>query len=422
MGIFDFLRRSDDKQAAQSARAMAGETEFFSGLNDPRLLEFIRSGGDTGLTHSGASITPKAAMKNTTVYRCVSLISYSVGMLPLHLRDRQTKEKATDHPLFRLLHRRPNAWQTAFEFRTFMQQQALIEGDAYALIVRSGNRVIQLVPLTSAHVTAKQRPDWSIEYKWQKPGAEPRVFPQSEIFHVRNGLSEDGLSGLSLVKQAAEAIGLAVQTEAAAARLFRNGMMVGQVLKHPGKLSPEAYDRLVASMESREGAENAHRSMVLEEGMEMSPGGTTGKDAQHIEQRKHQIEEIARPFGVPRPFLGMDDTSWGTGVDVLGQAFVRYGLNPWFEAWEQAVERSLMSDADALRYEAKFNPGALLRGNMKDQAEFFAKALGAGGHSPWMHPAEVRASFDYPARDDLPAPLGQQSGGEANEPSQATET
>ncbi|MBC7285456.1 phage portal protein [Hoeflea sp.] len=421
MGIFDFLRRSDKREAAQSARAMAGETEFFSGTNDPRLLEFIRDGGSGGMTHSGASITPKAAMKNTTVYRCVSLISYSVGMLPFHLRERETKEKATDHPLFRLLHRRPNAWQTAFEFRTFMQQQALVEGDAYALIVRSGSRITQLVPLTSAHVLVKQKADWSIEYKWQKPGAEPRLFQQGEIFHVRNGLSENGLNGLSLVRQAAEAIGLAVQTEAAAARLFRNGMMVGQVLRHPGKLSPEAYDRLVASMEQREGAENAHRSMVLEEGMEVSPGGTTGKDAQAIEQRKHQIEEIARPFGVPRPFLGMDDTSWGTGIDVLGQAFVRYGLNPWFEAWEQAVDRSLMTDAEANRYEAKFNPGALLRGNMKDQADFFAKALGAGGHSPWMHPAEVREALDFPARDDLPLPLGQQTGA-SNEPSQTTET
>jgi HK97 family phage portal protein len=303
-----------------------------------------------------------------------------------------------------------------------MQQQALVEGDAYALIVRSGSRITQLVPLMSAHVTIAQKSDWSIEYKWQKPGGEPRLFQQGEIFHVRNGLSENGLNGLSLVRQAAEAIGLAVQTEAAAARLFRNGMMVGQVLRHPGKLSPEAYDRLVASMEQREGAEAAHKSMVLEEGMEVAPGGTTGKDAQAIEQRKHQIEEIARPFGVPRPFLGMDDTSWGTGIDVLGQAFVRYGLNPWFEAWEQAVDRSLMTDAEANRYEAKFNPGALLRGNMKDQADFFAKALGAGGHSPWMHPAEVREALDFPARDDLPLPLGQQTGGEANEPSQTTET
>lgn len=392
---------------------MVGEAAEFHSLNDPSLLEFVRGGG-SGLTESGLVVTPKAALKNTTVLRCVSLHSFSAGMLPLHLLDKKTSEKADDHPLFRVLHRRPNAWQTAYEFKSLMQQRALgaggdgHRGDAFALIVRSGSRIVQLVPLATELVTPRQRNDWSLEYVYQRPAGGEIVLPQQDIFHLRCGLSEDGISGLSMVKQAAEAISLAIQTEKAAARLFRNGMLVGGALAHPQKLSPEAYERLKAGMEERfTGGENAHKWMILEEGMKAERFAQTGQESQHLEQRRFQNEEISRPFGVPRPLLNVDDTSWGSGIDVLGQFFVRYGLNPWFEAWQQAIERSLLTEREADLYEAKFNAGALLRGSMKDQAEFFAKGLGAGGHQPFLHQDEVRDWLDLPHRNDLPKPMGQ---------------
>jgi HK97 family phage portal protein len=198
--------------------------------------------------------------------------------------------------------------------------------------------------------------------------------------------------------------------------MFRNGMIIGGALKHKEKLSPEAYERLKASMNDDAGAENAHKWKILEEGMDLVPNQHPGRDGQGLENRKHQIEETARPFGVPRPLLGVDDTSWGSGIDVLGQFFVRYGLNPWFEAWQQAIERSLLTEREADEYEVKFNAGALLRGSMKDQAEFFAKGLGAGGQTPWLHPDEPRDWMDLPRRDDLPAALGQQKIGGQNEP------
>lgn len=425
MGLIDFFRPAAAEPlldrveppvasgGAPSVQAMTGEGAAFSGFDDPAFYEFVR-GGAAGVTESGITITPKQAMKNTTVLRCVSLISFAIGMLPLHLHDKGTKQKASDHPLYRVLHRRPNAWQTSYEFRSYMQQAALgalgdgRRGDAFAMIVRSGNRIIQLVPLPPGRVEVKQRADWALEYHYRRPDGGTRVLQQREVFHLRYGLSEDGITGLSLVKQAAEAIALAIQTEKAAARLFRNGMLVGGAIKHPGKLSPEAFDRLRVSMEQHQGAENAHRWKILEEGMELQPSSATGRDSQTVEQRKHQIEEIARPFGVPRPLLGVDDTSWGSGIDVLGQFFVRYALNPWFEAWQQAIERSLLTEDEADLYEAKFNAGALLRGSMKDQADFFAKGLGAGGHSPWLHPDEPREWMDLPPRADLPAAMGQQ--------------
>lgn len=405
---------------AASTQSISGSTGAevlaFNGLDDPRMLEFIR-GGYGGLTESGVSVSTKNALKNTTVIRCVSLISFAIGTLPLHLRDKATKEKASEHSLFRVLHRRPNVWQTAFEFRSLMQQRALVEGDAFAQIVRSGNRILQLVPLASDRVTVRQRPDWSLEYEYQRGDGGKTVLRQSDVFHLRYGLSEDGFTGLSLVKQAAEAIGLALQTERASARLFRNGMIVGGMMSVKNRLSSEAFDRLKQQMDEREGAEMAHKWIIGEEGLEAKPFSQSGRDSQQIEQRKHQIEEIARPFGVPRPLLGVDDTSWGSGIDVLGQFFVRYGLTPWFEAWQQAIERSLLTELEADRYEAKFNEGALLRGSMKDQADFFAKALGSGGHQPWMVYDEVRDTMDLPRETIAPNPLSNRSNG--NEPSQS---
>jgi HK97 family phage portal protein len=426
MDIFSIFKRSAPV-AVQPVQvsAMAGEAAQFWDFQDPNLLKFLRDGLET---QAGIAVTPKSAMKNTTVIRCVSLVSYAIGTLPLHLRDRETKQKATEHPLYRVLHRRPNAWQTAFEFRSLMQQRALGyngdggRGDAFALIVRSRGRITQLVPLATERVRPKQRADWSLEYEYQRPDGGKVVLPQQDVFHLRCGLSEDGISGLSLVKQAAEAIGLALQTERAAARLFKNGMLVGGVMSVKDSLSDQAYERLKQQMEDREGAEMAHKWIIGEEGLEAKPFSQTGRDSQHTEQRKLQIEEIARPFGVPRPLLGVDDTSWGSGIDVLGQFFVRYGLNPWFEAWEQAIERSLLTDEEADQYESKFNDGALLRGSMKDQAEFFSKALGSGGHQPWMDYAEVRETMDLPEKEIAPnalaAAASQPNRSSDNEPSE----
>ncbi len=392
--------------------ALTGDAFDAWDFNDPHLRQFLQ-GGAGGMTEAGVSVTPKAAMRNTTVMRCVSLIAFSVGTLPLHLRRKATKEKATDHPLFRLLHRKPNAWQTAFEFRSLMQQRMLgasghgDRGDAFALIVRSGRKPLGLVPLATERVTPRQRSDWSLEYEYRRPEGGTTILQQRDVFHLRYGLSEDGISGISLVKQAAEAIGLALQTERAAARLFRNGMLVGGMMSVKNRLSDDAFKRLKEQMDEREGASQAHKWIIGEEGLEAKPFSQSGRDSQHIEQRKHQIEEIARPFGVPRPLLGVDETSWGSGIDVLGQFFVRFALNPHFEAWQQAIERCLLDDDEAEIYEAKFNVAALLNGSMKDQAEYFAKALGSGGHQPWMGYEEVRETVDLPEKDLAPNPISQ---------------
>lgn len=386
----------------QRPNASIGEAAQVYSLDDPALVEFLRLGYSSA---SGATVTVESAMRNTSMFRAVSLISYAMGMLPMHLIDEQTKQKATEHSLYRVLHRQPNNWQSAFDFRTLLQLRALVHGDGFARIIRAPDlrtgkdRVIRLVPMDWNRVTPVQAPDWSVHYKYQPPQGAMQILRPEDVFHLR-GISLDGLNGLSLVKQARDAIGLALSAELAAGRLFKNGAFVGGMLKHPGKLSDVAFDRLKASMAEKEGAENAGKTLIGEEGLDFVQFGQNARDAQMTELRKMQVEEIARVTGVPRPLLMVDDTSWGSGIEALGRFFVQYALGPWFEAWQQAAERSLLTDAEKDRYSVKYNPAALLRGSTKDQADFFAKALGMGGAPGWMTPNEVRDLQDLPSNPD----------------------
>lgn len=387
-----------EPDAPRSApRADIGDGAVFYSLGDPMVQDFLRDGLTAA---SGATVNTETALRNPAMFRAVSLISFAIGMLPLHVIDEETKEKA-DHPLFRILHREPNNWQTAFDFRSLMQLRALVKGNAYALIIRSRqirtgrDEIVRLVPLNPDWVTPVQNDDWSVSYRYQPQKGAGRTLRPDEVFHLR-GLSLDGVNGMSLVKQARDAIGLALSAELAAGRLFKNGSFIGGALKHPGKLSDPAFERLKGSLAEKEGAANAGKNLILEEGMDYVAMAQNARDAQLTELRKMQVEEIARVTGVPRPLLMVDETSWGSGIQALGQFFVQYALGPWFEAWQQAAERSLLVGAEKDQFSVKFNPGALLRGSTKDQGDFFAKALGAGGQPGWMSPNEVRRLNDMP--------------------------
>jgi HK97 family phage portal protein len=414
MGMFDFFRRKEAPEAQSRPLASAGA--LFNGLNDPDLLEYMRGGSETA---SGAYINASKALQNMAVLRCVTLISESIAKLPLNLHERGDEmAHASDHPLYKLLKRKPNNWQTAYEFKRLMQMRALMDGNAYARVIRSRGQIIRLVPIKN--VEPIQNDDWSVIYRYTKKDGGTIDLPASEIFHIQD-LSEDGLKGLSRVKLAKEALGIALQAEKAAARLFKNGVMAGGALSSPNALSDQAFNRLQDSLENKSGADKAHKWMVLEEGLKAEMWANTAVDAQHLENRNHQIEEVARAFGVPRPLLMMDDTSWGSGIEQLAIFFVQYALDPWFTAWEQAIERTLLDDAEAEKLYPKFNERALLRGTLKDQADFFTKALGAGGHNPWMKVNEVRKLQELPKSSEpvaetLESPLMRKN---TNEPAKA---
>ncbi|MGK5049616.1 phage portal protein [Janthinobacterium sp. GB4P2] len=405
--------------APTAPNVQASTGHLFAGLDDPDLLAFMRTGGETA---SGAYVNASKALQNMALLRCVTLISESIGMLPLNLVERGDEKKyATKHPLYRILKAKPNTWQTAYEFKSLMQLRVMMHGNAYARVIWSRGQVLRLIPMCPKRVTAELDDSWNMVYTYTRKDGGLITLPAAEVFHLRD-LSEDGIVGLSRVRLAHEAIGIAQQAEKAAARLFKNGVMAGGALSAPSALSETAFGRLKDSINEKTGAENAGKWMILEEGLKAEKWANTAADAQHIENRNHQIEEIARAMGVPRPLLMMDDTSWGSGIEQLTILFIQFALQHWFTIWEQAIERTLLSDGDSESIQAKFNEKALLRGTLKDQAEFFAKALGSGGHAPWMAQNEVRELLDMPrsndkGADELRAPANQ---GKTNEPAKTT--
>lgn len=408
MGILDFFR------AARPAPAptVRGEADYAVVSTAEAMDEFIRHGGSA--TASGAMVNPESALRVAAVYRCVDIIAGAIASLPLHMMtesaDGRTKAKAAGHPLFRLLAAKPNRWQTSAEFRRMLQAHLLLRGNGYAYIVRSGRRVLELLPMHPDRVKVRQDAGtMGLVYDYTRPDGRMVTLAQADVMHLRD-LSTDGLVGLSRIAMMREAVGLALQTERFGARMFKNGMAIGGALKHPGKLGKDAVDRLRTQMEERyAGADNAHKWMILEEGMAVEKLGLTSEDMQFLETRKFQRSDIFMFYGVP-PHLGGDTektTSWGTGIEQQNIGFLQYTMQPWITVWEQAIGRDLITEAEYGTIYAKFNVNGLLRASAKDRADYYSKALGSGGSPAWMAPNEIRSLEDLnwiEGGDDLPKP------------------
>ncbi|QTW18093.1 phage portal protein [Comamonas kerstersii] len=402
------------KPEAQSRPSASAEGVTFTGLDDPALLEYIRS---------GQLAASSQMLRNMAALRCLTLLSNGLGMLPTNLyHSGSAKEVAKDHPAHKLLRTRPNPYQTPMEFKSQMHLLLESEGNAYARIIKAGDRPIHLIPFEKGRVQAKLGSDFRMKYVCQTGNGGELTLDQSEMLHLRD-LSLDGIEGLSRRKLSQEVFELAQQAQKAAGNVFKTGVMAGGAIEVPNALSDQAYKRMKESLEENySGAENVNKWMIAEEGAKANRFGSTAKDAQQIESRNHQIEEVARLYGVPRPLLMMDDTSWGSGIEQLAIFFVQYTLAPRFVMWEQALARALLTDRERESLYFKFNERALMRGTLKDQADYFAKALGAGGHQPWHTANEVRDLAEYAASDEPHAgKLGEPSGKKAsNEPQKPT--
>lgn len=425
MGLFDFFRRGNQPEAQTRPQDSAPRAEatgggvVFNGLDDPALLEFIRCGLIDG--QGGRDVR---ALRNMAVLRCVTLISQTIGMLPLNLQSSDSKKQVqTDNPAHRLLKYKPNDWQTPVEFKSLMQLRTLLDGQAFARVIWSGNRPIRLIPLDRGSTKPRLTETWQIVYEYTSPSGGVVTLSAREVFHLRD-LSLDGINGISRVRLSREALELAEAAERAASRTFRTGVMAGGAIEVPKELSDNAYKRMKQSLnDDYSGSENAGRWMLIEEGGSAKQFANTAASAQQIENRNHQIEEVARMYGVPRTLLMMDDTSWGSGIEQLAISFIQYCLAHWFVAWEQASARTLLPENQLGTLQYKFNEGALLRGTLNDQAAFFSKALGAGGQAPWMSQNEVRELSDLPESDDpqtnmLRNPMTQKPKGTGDEPAQ----
>jgi HK97 family phage portal protein len=360
-----------------------------------QLEETLRSGS---LTASGAAVTPNSAMRVAAVYACVRIISGAVATLPLHIKrrvDDRTREDASDTPIWTVLRRKPNRWQTPSQFRRMLQAHLLLRGNAYAMIVRSRGLVQELIPLHPDRVEVRQGDDLALDYSYTRQDGRHIRLRQDEIFHLV-GLTLDGVHGVSAIAYARETIGLSLALEDHGATTFRNGARVSGVLKHPNKLGPEAVARLKAGLEEfRAGGEQEGKNLILEEGMDYARIAMTAEDAQWIESRKFSRTDIAMFFGVPPHMIGDTEksTSWGTGIEQQSIGFVAYTLEDHLTMWEEAINRDLIGADDTLY--ARFNRAALVKGDIKARWEAYVKGLQWGVYSP----NEIRALEDQNPRD-----------------------
>lgn len=334
-------------------------------------------------TQSGQSVTPDTALTVSAVYACVRALSEDVAKLPLILHRRLPdggKERATDHPLYELMHRRPNPYQTAFEFREMMQAHLALRGNAYAFINRAGGRVRELIPIRPDRVAPKLGDD-GVTVTYRVQGVRDPL-AASDVLHLR-GLATDGLMGLSPVTLGREAIGMAKAAETHGAKHFRNGAKPGLVVTHPGELSETAFKNLKTSVEEQASGENVFRVLLLEEGVTPTALGFNQRDSQYIESRAFQVPEIARWYRMPLHKIQDMAASTNNNIEQQALEYLTDTLTPWLVRWEQRLSASLLSDkdrADGLFFE--FLVDSILRGDTAARSAFFREMFGIGVYSP----------------------------------------
>ena len=361
-----------------------------------------------GGSASGKNVNERSAMQMTAVYACVRVLSEAVAGLPLHLyryTEKGSKEKAIDQPLYFVLHDEPNPEMTSFAFRETLMTHLLLWGNAYAQIIRNGKgEVVALYPLMPNRMTVDRDEKGQLYYEYQTSTDEARTtkggtvrLRPSDVLHVP-GLGFDGLVGYSPIAMAKNAIGLAIAAEEYGSKFYANGAAPSGVLEHPGILKDPSKVR-DSWNETFGGSGNAHKIAVLEEGMKYTPISINPSEAQFLETRKFQIDEIARIFRVPPHMIGDLERSTFSNIEQQSLEFVKYTLEPWLVRWEQAMARALISPKDKSKYFIKFNVDGLLRGSYQERMQGYSVGIQNG----FMCPNDVRSLENL---DLIPEELG----------------
>ena len=386
---------------------------FLSGLFRARDAPQNRTSGSAysffmGGSTSGKRVNERSSMQMTAVYSCVRILSEAVAGLPLHFykyTDNGGKEKAADHPLYFLLHDEPNPEMTSFVFRETLMTHLLLWGNAYSQIIRNGKgEVIALYPLMPDRMNVERDSKGQLYYEYtvsmdDAPTVKGStvILPPTEVLHIP-GLGFDGLVGYSPIAMAKNAIGMAIACEEYGAKFFANGAQPSGVLEHPGTLKDPA--RVRESWQAAfGGSHNANKVAVLEEGLKYTPISVPPEQAQFLETRKFQINEIARIFRVPPHMVGDLEKSSFSNIEQQSLEFVKYTLDPWVSRWEQSMARSLLTPEEKKQYFVKFNVDGLLRGDYQSRMNGYA----VGRQNGWMSANDIRELENL---DRIPEELG----------------
>lgn len=361
------------------------------------MRELLRGGG---ASKAGVPVNWETALRVGAFFACARVIADGLAQVPLKLfqesADGASRLPAKAHPLYDVLHRRPNEWQTSFEYREMIALHLVFTGRHHSFKNVVRGQVVELIPFEPGSCTTKCADDGTLTYEVRTRNGKAQTYPAEAIWHLK-GPSWNGWEGLDTVRQAArEALGLAIATEEAHARLHANGVQTTGTYSVEGKLSAEQYKMLRQFIVDNNAGANRGLPMIVDNGAKWLQQTMSGVDAQHLETRRFQVLEVCRALRVMPIMVGESDkASTYASAEQMFLAHVVHTLSPWYERLEQSIDVHLLTkaDRDAGHY-AKHVVNALLRGSTKDRAEYFGKALGAGGSPAWMTQDEVRALED----------------------------
>ena len=364
-----------------------GYVEKRASMSDPRFWMAEQLTG--GMTRAGVYVSPDRAMTISAVYACVRVIAESVAQLPLILYKRTPsgKKPAPEHPKYILMHDRPNAEQTPFEFREMFTGHAALRGNAYGGKEYTSDGLIEaVIPMNPARMEVKREKSGEIVYIYTDDTGKQAQYTADQIWHFK-GLSNDGITGLSPVQLFRESLGLTKSAEEYAAQYFGNNATPGSILKHPGQLKTTAKENLKQSLDAY-AADRRHKTLVLEEGMEWQTIGLSNKDSQFLESRSFQIEEICRMWNVPAILIHHPDkAATYASAEQFALNFVKYCILPWCKRFEQSANRALLTGKEQEKYFYEFKLDSLLRGDTQSRYTAYASARQWG----WMCVDDIRA-------------------------------
>lgn len=356
---------------------------------------------------SGVTVTALRALEVATVLACCKVVAEGIAQVPwrLYFEQNGSRKIASDHPVYGTINRRPNRWQTSFEFRETLAFHMMLCSNAFVFLgkVGSAREVRELLPIEPGRVTVKKAADNSLSYDIRADDGSTQSFPADAIWHLR-GPSWNGWMGMEAVKLAREAIGLSIAMEEAHATFHKNGAKVSGLLALKTSISADKFGFLAAWLDKHQiGGERENKPLILDNDADFKSWTMSGVDAQHLETRKHQIGEICRAFRVMPIMIGHagDQAPTFASAEQFFLAHVVHTLLPWYTRIEQSADVNLLSDADrAAGYYTKFNPNALMRGAAADRGAFYAQGLGSGGHPAWLTPNDVRDLEDMERSTD----------------------
>lgn len=387
-------------------------------LERPRNLsinEYLRRAVEP--TWAGVNVNSTTALRIAAVFGCTRVISEDIGKLPFEVYQQNSdreRTRATASPFWKLIHDKPNSYQTSQQFREYLTASALLRGNGFARKNIIQGQVRELLPLHPDRVRLEQLGDSELVYHVTGPDGTEQLYSRRDIFHLP-GLTIDGPAGVSVVTHARQSLGISLASERHAATFFGNGLHSSGIFKHPKLLGDKAYERLKKDLRDKTGG-RSNELLLIEEGMDFTPITMTNVDSQFLESRTFEVVEICRWFRVPPHKIAELSRATFSNIEHQAMEYVTDTLMPWAKRWEYAVNQQAIVTNGVF---AELNFDALLRGATLERYQ--AYQIAAGGNAPWMSRNELRRRENLSpidGLDEMLTPLNMQGNNQAGQPAQ----